>query len=88
MTDTLIQVRVDSNLKKHAEAVLFGMGLKTSEAIRMFLQQTINERALPFQPCVHKNPNQTTLKAFDEVKQSKYSDSSLADFKKSLKTKK
>jgi DNA-damage-inducible protein J len=88
MTDSLIQVRVDSKLKKHAEDVLLAMGLKTSEAIRMFLQQTINDQALPFQPTAHKTPNKATLQAFDEVKLGKYSDSTLADFKKSLKVKK
>jgi DNA-damage-inducible protein J len=85
MTDALIQVRVDSALKKHAEDVLLSMGLKTSEAIRMFLQQTINDQALPFQPRVGSNPNKATLQAFKEIKQGKYTDSSLADFKKSLK---
>lgn len=87
MSDTIIQVRVDSSLKKHAEDVLLAMGLKTSEAIRMFLQQTINNQALPFQPSAYKIPNKATLAAFDEVKKGKYSDLSLADFKKSLKTK-
>ncbi len=87
MSNTLIQVRVDSELKKHAEYVLLSMGLKTSEAIRMFLQQTINDQAFPFQPSANKSPNQNTLKAFKEVKDGKYNDSNLADFKKSLKAK-
>jgi DNA-damage-inducible protein J len=87
MSDTLIQVRVDSKLKKHAEDVLLAMGLKTSEAIRIFLQQTINDQAFPFQPNAHKSPNKITLKAFKEVKDGKYTDSNLADFKKSLKAK-
>ena len=88
MSDVLVQVRVDHTLKKHAEAVLLAMGLKTSEAIRMFLQQTINDQALPFQPHVGNNPNKATLQAFSEVKKGKYTDSSLADFNKSLKVKK
>jgi DNA-damage-inducible protein J len=85
MSDTIIQVRVDSELKKHAEDVLLAMGLKTSEAIRMFLQQTINNQALPFQPSAYRVPNKTTLEAFDQVKNGKYTDLNLADFKKSLK---
>ena len=86
MSDVLIQVRVDSTLKKHAENVLMAMGLKTSEAIRIFLQQTINDQALPFQPSAHKVPNKTTLQAFKEVKNGDYVDSTLANFKKSLKS--
>ncbi|MES2676722.1 MAG: type II toxin-antitoxin system RelB/DinJ family antitoxin [Pseudomonadota bacterium] len=87
MSDVLIQVRVDSTLKKHAENVLMAMGLKTSEAIRIFLQQTINDQAFPFQPNAHKTPNKTTLKAFKEVKNGQSVDSTLVNFKKSLKTK-
>lgn len=88
MSDSLIQVRVDSELKKHAELVLLSMGLKTPEAIRMFLQQTINNHALPFHPTAAQLPGRSTVAAFNEVKAGKFTDSSLAEFKKSLKTKK
>ena len=84
MSDTTIQIRVDSKLKKHAETVLLAMGLKTSEAVRMFLQQTVNDNAIPFQPHIKKSPNKTTLKAFKELKEGEYVDSNLKNFKKSL----
>ena len=84
MTDILIQVRVDSKLKKNADAVLLAMGLRVPEAIRMFLQQTINDQALPFQPTAGKSPNLATIAAFDEVKKGKYTDSTLTNFKKTL----
>lgn len=48
--DTPIQVRVDSNLKKDAENIFNSMGLKMSDAVRMFLAQSVNEGKLPFQP--------------------------------------
>lgn len=88
MSDALIQIRVDSKLKKHAEAVLLAMGIRTPEAIRMFLQQTINNQALPFQPSVGNVPNNSTVVAFNEVKAGKFTDSNLSEFKKSLKVKK
>ena len=84
MSSVTIQVRIDSKLKKHAEAVFIAMGLKTSEAIRMFLQQSINDEALPFQPHI-KKPNNATLKSFKEVESGNYTDSTLKNFKKSLK---
>ncbi len=84
MKDLLIQVRVDSKLKKQADDIFLAMGLKIPEAIRMFLQQTINDRALPFHPNAGNNPNLATLEAFNEIKTNKYSDSNLDDFKKSL----
>jgi DNA-damage-inducible protein J len=88
MADSLIQVRVNSELKKHADEVLLAMGLRVPEAIRMFLQQTINDQALPFQPHVSRLPNKATVAAFDEVKKGKYIDSNLTTFKKTLKSKK
>jgi addiction module RelB/DinJ family antitoxin len=36
-TNTTVQARIDSVLKKEAERVLSEMGLKTSEGIRLFL---------------------------------------------------
>lgn len=86
MTDSLIQVRVDSKLKKNAEHIFLAMGLRTPEAIRVFLQQTVNDEALPFHPRANKVPNKSTLNAFNEVKQGKSTDMNLANFKKSLKT--
>lgn len=84
MTDTLIQIRVDTKMKKSADAVLLAMGLKMPEAVRMFLQQTINNQALPFQPTAGESPNLTTIAAFDEIKKGKYTDSTLTTFKKTL----
>ena len=85
MSNATIQIRIDSEIKEHAEAVFAAMGLKTSEAIRMFLQQTINDEALPFHPHA-KKPNKATLQAFKGAETGDYSDSSLEDFKKSLET--
>ena len=71
MSDTLIQVRIDSKLKERAEEVLWAMGIKTSEAIRMFLQQTITEQALPFRPNTHRVPNEKTIAAMKELEEGK-----------------
>jgi len=88
MTDSLIQIRLDSKLKKNAENVLFAMGIKTTEAVRMFLQQVINDQALPFHPHVGTKANKNTINSFKEVKKGRYIDSTLAEFRKSLKAKK
>ncbi len=62
MATELIQVRVPAAMKEQAEEVLAAMGMKMGEAIRVFLQQTINRGKLPFQPQV-KTPNAETLEA-------------------------
>lgn len=66
MSSVTIQSRVSPELKKQAEVVFGALGLSTSDAIRMFLQQSVNVGGLPFQPTV-KRPNQKTLEAMAEL---------------------
>lgn len=70
MSSELIQVRVPAETKALAESIFAGMGMKTGDAIRIFLQQTINSNGLPFQPTV-KQPNTATLEAMEEIQQGK-----------------
>jgi addiction module RelB/DinJ family antitoxin len=58
---TVIQTRIDLKVRQEAESVLNAMGLSISDGIRMFLQQVVNERALPFQPRIGDKTN-TDLK--------------------------
>ncbi len=61
-----VQARVSPQLKADAEAVFSSMGLKTSDAIRLFLQQSVNTGGLPFQPKA-KTPNAETRAAMKEA---------------------
>ena len=66
MANETVQVRVTPELKKEAEAIFKAMGLKTSEDIRLFLQQSVNSGGLPFQ-LMTKQPNAHTREAMDEL---------------------
>ena len=66
MSTVTIQSRVSPELKKQAEAVFAALGLSTSDAIRMFLQQAVNIGGLPFQPTARR-PNAETLEAMAEL---------------------
>ncbi|MBN4079986.1 type II toxin-antitoxin system RelB/DinJ family antitoxin [bacterium AH-315-C08] len=66
MANDTVQVRVTAELKEQAESVFKAMGLKTSEAIRLFLQQSVNSGGLPFQPTA-KQPNAETIEAIVEI---------------------
>lgn len=66
MTNTTVQARISLELKREAETILAAMGLSTADAIRLFLQQTVNSGGLPFQPTT-KRPNQETLAAMQEL---------------------
>ena len=63
-----VQARISPELKEQAEAILAAMGLSTSDAIRIFLQQTVNSGGLPFQPSA-KRPNLETLAAMSELEE-------------------
>lgn len=69
MASQTIQTRVSSELKQQAEAVFASIGLGVSDAIRMFLQQSINEGGIPFKPRVKQRsriPNAETIAAMEE----------------------
>jgi DNA-damage-inducible protein J len=56
----VVRARIDAGLKKEATAVLSGMGLSVSDAIRMMLMRVAAERALPFEL---REPNPKTREA-------------------------
>ncbi|MBE2221728.1 MAG: type II toxin-antitoxin system RelB/DinJ family antitoxin [Anaerolineae bacterium] len=66
MSNVTVQARISENLKQDAEAVFSAIGMSTAEAIRLFLQQTVNSGGLPFQPTA-KTPNADTLAAMNEL---------------------
>ena len=65
MSNVTIQARISPELKKDVEAIFAEIGLKTSEAIRIFLKQTANSGGLPFRPHA-KIPNTETIEAMNE----------------------
>lgn len=55
--NSLVQARIDADVKERAAAVLDHMGLTVSDAVRILLTRVANEGALPFDfaadPAVH-----------------------------------
>jgi DNA-damage-inducible protein J len=66
MSNVTVQARVSAELKEEAEAVFAAIGLTTAEAIRIFMQQTVNSGGLPFKPTA-KTPNTETMQAIQEL---------------------
>lgn len=48
MKDAVVRARVDPELKNDAEKVFDALGINTTEAIRLFLNQVRLRRGLPF----------------------------------------
>jgi len=66
MSNVTVQSRVNPELKAQAESVFARMGMSTADAIRIFLQQSVNDGGLPFQPQA-KIPNAETLAAMQDA---------------------
>lgn len=66
MQNVTVQARVSAELKREAEAIFAAIGLTTAEAIRIFMQQSVNSGGLPFQPTA-KVPSPKSEHAITEL---------------------
>lgn len=49
VANALVQTRIHAEVRDRASAVLENMGLTVSDAVRILLTRTANERALPLE---------------------------------------
>ncbi len=61
-----IQVRVDAKTKDRAEKFFKGYGITTSDGVRMFINDALKKKSLPFDPGTPHIPNAETRKAIEE----------------------
>ncbi len=47
-TDAVLQVRIDSQLKKEVESLYERLGISIADAVRMFVVQSLEMQGLPF----------------------------------------
>lgn len=50
MKTATINIRIDPNTKREAESLFSSFGLTVSDAVNLFIHQSLLERAIPFQP--------------------------------------
>lgn len=62
--DSIVRARIDTATKKEATAVLAGMGLTLSDAVRLLLVKVAKEKTLPFDV----RPNAETITAMEEAR--------------------
>ncbi len=58
--EATLQVRIDEALKTQADKLFGALGLSTSEAVRLFVAQSVNERRLPFTPQLARGAGDTS----------------------------
>ncbi len=63
---TNLNIRVDEELKRQAEAIFSELGLNMSTAMNMFLRYSVRYGGIPFDLRIEK-PNAETLAAIDDV---------------------
>ena len=56
--DAILHVRIDPADKAQAEAIYANLGTSLSEAVRMFIRQSITDQGLPFHPTASLNKGQ------------------------------
>jgi DNA-damage-inducible protein J len=76
-----INIRIENSLRKEAEEVLGKLGMKTGDAIRMFLRQVCLTQSLPLNV---KVPNKTTKQAIEELEKGEGIKMNLDKFHKML----
>ena len=59
-------IRLDTELRREAEALFSDLGMSLATAFQIFLKQAIQEQGLPF-PVKKKQPNTVTLAAMKEA---------------------
>lgn len=63
---TNLNIRVDEELKRQAEAIFAELGLNMSTALNIFLRYSVRYGGIPFDLRIEK-PNAETLSAIDDV---------------------
>ncbi|MGN0005628.1 MAG: type II toxin-antitoxin system RelB/DinJ family antitoxin [Candidatus Gastranaerophilaceae bacterium] len=66
MATVNMSIRMDTELKKQADAMLADMGLNMTTAMNMFLRQVVRQGKIPFEIATDI-PNSETLAAMKEM---------------------
>lgn len=92
MASTLVQIRVDEDLKNEATDIFERLGLDLPTAIRIFLKKSVEERGIPFDMKVSsekknlKQADKLLKKANKEAKKNGIQDMSLDEINNEIKS--
>jgi DNA-damage-inducible protein J len=68
----VVRARIDKELKQEATAVLSGMGLSLSDAIRLLLVRVAADKAMPFDLRVPNAESQAAIRDIQEGKVTRF----------------
>lgn len=61
-----LNIRIDPDMKKKAETIYSQFGITLTDAVNMFIYQSVNCNGLPFDLKLSNVPNIETLEAMEE----------------------
>ena len=67
MRTAIIQIKTESDTKERCVKLFEALGINISDAVNMFLKQSLLRGGLPFEVVIPQ-PNKYTLEAADEVR--------------------
>ena len=67
MPSSIVTIRMDSEIKKQAQAIFNDLGMDMTTAMNIFVRQVIREQAIPFRVQKNGEPNRETLMALLEA---------------------
>ena len=73
-----LNIRIDPEMKKKAESIYSQFGITLTDAVNIFIYQSVNCNGLPFELKIDKIPNKETLEAMEESQ--KIIDSGISKF--------
>lgn len=82
MSKELVQARVNGEIKAEAAAVLAGMGLTVSDAVRILLTKVAREKIMPLELFT---PNETTLAAMEDARTGKVEPVTLEEIRAAIR---
>ena len=66
--DSIVQIRMDNDMKTEVEELYRNMGTSFAEAVRMFARQSIKVRGMPFCPTLKSWEDMTPQDIEDKVR--------------------
>ncbi len=67
MPSSIVTIRMNSEIKKQAQAIFNDLGMDMTTAMNIFVRQVIREQAIPFRVQKNREPNRETLMALLEA---------------------
>ena len=67
MPSSIVTIRMDSEIKKQAQAIFNDLGMDMTTAMNIFVRQVIREQAIPIRVQKNGEPNRETLMALLEA---------------------